>query len=121
MKFLIDMNLPPEWCGVLRQQEWEAVHWSNIGDPRAPDAVIMAYAMEHGYAIFTHDLDFSAILAATRTRAPSVIQIRTQDVLSPAFRQLAITTMQRFQSEIEAGALVVVEEHRSRIRMLPLR
>lgn len=120
MKLLVDMNLSPVWCEVLKQQGWEAIHWSNAGDPRAPDTAIMSYAKEHGYVIFTHDLDFSAILAATRMRAPSVIQIRAQDTLSARFQALAIETMRRFQPELESGALVVVEEFRSRIRVLPL-
>lgn len=121
MKILLDMNLSPDWREVLQRQGWETVHWSSVGDPRASDAVIMSFAKEHGYVVFTHDLDFGAILAATRTRAPSVIQIRAQDIFSSSFRSLAIETIQRFQSELEEGALVVVEEHRSRIRLLPLR
>lgn len=46
MKILLDMNLPPSWVGFLRQEGFDAVHWSGVGDPRAPDAVIMAWARE---------------------------------------------------------------------------
>lgn len=30
---------------------------------------------------FTHDLDFSALLAATQATGPSIIQVRAEDVL----------------------------------------
>jgi predicted nuclease of predicted toxin-antitoxin system len=32
----------------------------------------------------THDLDFSTVLAYTEARGPSVVQLRTQDVLPDA-------------------------------------
>jgi predicted nuclease of predicted toxin-antitoxin system len=34
------------------------------------------------YPRLTHDLDFSALLAATSDVAPSVVQLRMQDLLS---------------------------------------
>lgn len=33
-----------------------------------------------GYVVFTHDLDFGDILAATNADDPSVIQVRTQNL-----------------------------------------
>ena len=35
MKLLIDMNLSPSWVEALRVMGFEAVHWSNVGDPLA--------------------------------------------------------------------------------------
>jgi predicted nuclease of predicted toxin-antitoxin system len=57
MKFLIDMNLSPEWVAFFEHNGWEAVHWSMVGDPRATDRRIMERAQAHGYIVFTHDLD----------------------------------------------------------------
>lgn len=61
----------------------QAVHWSTLGRVDAPDTEIMAYAAAHDYDVLTHDLDFSAVLAATQGTKPSVVQIRS-DNLSPA-------------------------------------
>lgn len=47
MKLLIDMNLSPDWIAVFEQQEWEALYWSTVGDPRATDSVIMEWARGH--------------------------------------------------------------------------
>ena len=52
MKFLIDMNLPPEWVNVFEQHGWHAVHWQEVGDPRASDKSIMAWARQNGYVVF---------------------------------------------------------------------
>ena len=76
MKILLDMNLSPEWVSFLEQAGFACVHWSTVGDPRAPDWELLAWARERGYVLFTHDLDFGALLAATRDRGPSVIQVR---------------------------------------------
>ena len=53
MKLLLDMNLTPDWVGFLREQGFEAVHWSTVGDPRAIDASIMEWARRGGYVVFT--------------------------------------------------------------------
>lgn len=121
MKILIDMNLSPDWCQVLAKHGWKTVHWSSVGKPTAPDKKILEYAKDQGYVVLSHDLDFSAILAATRARAPSVIQVRTQDVLSDRFQNLVINALRQFESELSSGALVVIDDDRSKARILPLR
>jgi predicted nuclease of predicted toxin-antitoxin system len=42
----------------------------------------MAWARQRGYVVLTNDLDFGAILAATRADGLSALQIRAQ-ALSP--------------------------------------
>ena len=80
MKILVDMNLSPTWLSMLQAGGHEALHWSTVGNPRAADREIMTWARQNGYVVFTHDLDFGALLAVTGAEGPSVIQIRTVDV-----------------------------------------
>ncbi len=120
LKVLVDMNLSPEWVLALKQYGWDAVHWSSVGDPRAPDAVIMAWALAHRHVVFTHDLDFGAMLALTHAAGPSVVQVRGQRILPEGTSAVIATTLRRYEEELSRGALVVVEETRSRIRVLPL-
>ena len=115
------MNLSPDWIPVLREAGLEVVHWSNIGDPGAPDKEIMTWAKDNHCVVFTHDLDFGSLLALTQAEGPSVIQIRTQDVTPAAIGPLVLRMFHQFHSEIEAGALIVLDEARSRARILPLR
>lgn len=121
MKLLIDMNLSPDWIKVFEKSDIEAVHWSNIGSPRARDTVIMEWARTNGYIVFTHDLDFGSMLAVTGAETPSVIQVRTQDVLPTSIETLIISAFRQFESELEQGALVTVDQAQSRVRVLPIR
>jgi predicted nuclease of predicted toxin-antitoxin system len=41
MKFLVDMNLSPLWVQFLTNRGFEAVHWSTVGQPSAPDPEIL--------------------------------------------------------------------------------
>lgn len=121
MKILIDMNLSPDWVAVLERYNIEAVHWSTIGNPRERDTVIMEWAKSNGYIVFTHDLDFGSLLAATGAETPSVIQVRTQDILPASIENLVISALNQFKSELELGALVTVDQAKSRARILPIR
>lgn len=120
MKILIDMNLSPEWADVLMAEGMEAVHWVNVGSTGAPDREIMAWAKSGGYVVLTHDLDFGAILAATGADSPSVIQLRIQDIAPAAAKHLVLDVITRFAEDIKQGALISVDEDRSRIRILPI-
>jgi len=121
MKILIDMNLPPRWAKVFAAESWEALHWSEVGAPTASDREIMAWARDNEYIVFTHDLDFSALLATTQGEGPSVIQVRTQNVLPEAIGKLVIDSLERFRSELDKGAIITIDPHRTRVRILPLR
>jgi predicted nuclease of predicted toxin-antitoxin system len=121
VKLVVDMNLSPSWAARLTRLGFEAVHWSTIGAPTAPDDEILAWAREHGHVVITNDLDFSAILAATSGQTPSVLQIRTQDLLSDAAMNSVATAIEAFRPDIEAGALLSIDESGTRVKMLPLR
>ena len=121
LKFLVDMNLSPSWIGWLAEHGWEAVHWSEVGEPGETDDTLVAWARERQYTLFSHDLDFSRILALSNADGPSVIQVRAQDVLPDSLGRFVLATLQQFSSQLEEGALLVLEEKRARVRILPLR
>lgn len=114
------MNLTPLWVDVLGHHGWHTVHWSSIGDPRAKDSEIMHWALMNNFIVFTHDLDFGSILAATQAKGPSVIQVRTQDVMPAHLEQIVVAALQQYETELETGALIIVHEGRLRVRVLPL-
>ena len=120
MKILIDMNLTPPCSAVFQAEGWEATHWSTVGDPGATDRQIMAWAAEHGFVVFTHDLDFGAILAATGAAGPSVIQVRAQDVMPDQLGPLMVKVIRQQHDALRTGALLIVDPQRSRLRILPL-
>ena len=120
MKVLIDMNLSPRWVEVFADYNIEAVHWSSVGSAFAPDTEIMAYAKANNYAVFTHDLDFSAILAINNYQKPSVIQIRVGNISPPTAGQLVFNALFSAAVEIEKGALITIDLKKTRLRVLPL-
>ena len=114
------MNLSPEWVATLQRHGWEAVHWSNVGDPRAGDKDIMDWAVARQHIVFTHDLDFGTMLALTHEVGPSVIQVRAENVLPDHLEGPVIAALNQHESDLSSGALVVVDESRSRVRVLPI-
>src|SRR5687767_12307008 len=121
MKILIDMNLPGQWVGVLQSAGHEARHWFDVGDPRAADRVIMKWARDNGFVVFTHDLDFGMMLASTKATGPSVMQVRVQDPFPSVIGQTVIDALVRFEKELSAGAIVVIDPPRNRVRLLPIK
>ena len=120
IKIVVDMNLSPEWVPVLVSQGREAVHWVTIGDPRAFDREIMDWASANSHVVFTLDLDFGAMLALTHASGPSVVQLRGQRVLPEDAAPMVTVALRQYEAALTSGALVVVEEGRSRVRVLPL-
>ena len=121
MKLLVDMNLSPSWVERLARHGFEAVHWSTIGAATAPDVEIMTWANEHEFVLVTNDLDFSAILAAGADSGPSVVQIRTQDLLSDGAISIVARALEAHREDLERGALLSIDEGGTRVRMLPLK
>lgn len=119
-RFLIDMNLSPDWVERLAQDGWLGVHWSSVGDPRATDVAVMDNARTNDFVVFTHDLDLTTILALTKASKPSVLQVRTQDVTPDRIGPLVAAAIREPGAALDRGAIVTVDETTARVRVLPL-
>lgn len=64
----------------------------------------MQCATAHGYAVFTHDLDFATMLALSGARGPIVLQVRGPNVLPAAVAGHADLAA----AGLEQGALIEV-------------
>jgi predicted nuclease of predicted toxin-antitoxin system len=71
--------------------------------------------------LFTHDLDFGDILAATGVASPGVIQLRSEDTSPNALIGLFQEVIQQFRSKLERGALITTDPDKMRARILPIR
>jgi predicted nuclease of predicted toxin-antitoxin system len=120
IRLVIDVNLTPAWVEFLANHGWPTVHWSAVGDPRAKDRTVMMWAREHEHVVFTHDLDFGTVLALTRADGPSVVQVRTHDVLPERIGPTVASTIRTHESQLHSGAIVTVDEWRGRVRILPI-
>lgn len=115
------MNLSPRWVESFKERGFEARHWSTVGAPQAPDTEIMAWARDNDCVVFTHDLDFGALLFATCATGPSVIQLRTEDIRPSTMAPLVLNTIHQVREDLASGALVTINPRRSRVAVLPLR
>jgi predicted nuclease of predicted toxin-antitoxin system len=117
---LVDMNLSPDWIPVLAAAGHTAVHWAAVGDVHALDTELMDWARTNDHLILTHDLDFGTLLAQTRASRPSVVTIRADDPRPAAISTEVLAAIQQHATELAAGALVMVDTKRSRVRVLPI-
>jgi predicted nuclease of predicted toxin-antitoxin system len=121
MRILIDMNLPPAWARALSDAGHDAVHWTAVGDPRASDNELMAWALTERRIVLTHDLDFGALLAVTGGEGPSVLQVRAQDTLPDHLSPLVLEALHQYRDYLTTGALIILDEDCIIARPLPFR
>jgi predicted nuclease of predicted toxin-antitoxin system len=60
------------------------------------------------------------LLALRKLRGPSVIQVRTQDILPSAIGAVVLRAIKATCSHLEAGAIITVDLVQNRIRLLPI-
>jgi len=121
IRVVVDMNLGPAWVAALTAAGIDAVHWSSVGAPNAPDTVIFEWAARNDRIVITCDLDFSQILAASRATRPSVLILRAQDVTAGSMGRTVASALLQHADALTDGALIMLDANRSRLRMLPVR
>lgn len=115
------MNLSPGWTAFFLSNDIIAVHWSSVGKATDPDSLIFEYARDNQFVVFTNDLDFGAILAATNAQYPSVFQVRTQNLLPEIIGNTVVECLRQYRNYLEEGSLVTLLGEKSKVRILPLR
>lgn len=121
MKFLLDENISPSLAGLLKNIGYEARHVIEIGYNSTPDFKIAEFAAKTDEIVITHDTDFGTILALTGTDRPSVILIRWQSITTLRLFQFLENYLLEFEEDLSKGCLIVVEDNKVRIRLLPLK
>ena len=121
MRFLLDENIPPSLAILLKKQGHEARHVVEIGYTSTPDFKISAFAATSGEIILTHDTDFGTILALSGADKPSVILFRLQATNNLTYINILQQHLPTFADNLLEGALVVIDEEKIRIRMLPIK
>jgi len=105
-----------EW---LRKNGNDAIHLRDQGLQRLPDPDIFSKALIERRIILTFDLDFGEIAALSRGQIVSVILFRLHNTRTPHVIERLQSALQ-FRVPLETGAVVVVEESRCRMRLLPI-
>ncbi len=120
MKLLLDMGLAPRTADYLNQLGHDASHLRDRGQARLADHEIMREAEAEGRIVVTFDLDFARIIAIQRLARPSIILFRLERFTTDEVHAILAGLLATYESELFAGAIVVVDAHRVRLRMLPI-
>jgi predicted nuclease of predicted toxin-antitoxin system len=73
-----------------------------------------------GRTVLTQDLDFSHLIALSGSTTPSLITLRLSSARIEYVNAILQRTLPDLEEDIQKGAVVTVEDHRTRRRLLPL-
>ena len=122
MKLLIDNALAPALAAGLRIAGHDAVHVGSIGLAAASDEAVMERAASEGRVLVSADTDFGTLLSQTQAMLPSIVLLRRTGQRHPNMQlRLLVENLPGFAKELEGGAIIVIEDGRARVRLLPLR
>src|SRR5262249_55242299 len=111
------MNLPPPMAKWLQSEGHDAVHLREIGGTGWADHEIFVRAAEDGRIVVTFDLDFGEIVGHSVTGA-GIVLLRLRRAHQSYLRQRLRVAIAEAGDALEAGAIVLVEDGRIRIRRL---
>ena len=87
---------------------------------RATDREILEYAVQDQRIVLTSDTDFGELLAMSNAALTSVVLLRRQGDRRAAQIALVLANLEAVSEDLVAGAIVVLEADRVRVRRLPL-
>jgi predicted nuclease of predicted toxin-antitoxin system len=119
MRLLLDMNLPTAVADWLRSSGHDAVHVRELGLGDVPDREIFARAAADSRIVVTFDLDFGEIAGLARGAAVGAVLLRLRLPSRQHLQQRLGAAISAAVGPLEAGATVVVEDSRIRIRPRP--
>ena len=116
MRFLLDMNLPRALAGRLSAEGHDAAHVYDAGQGSLPDQDIFRQAAVDQRVVVTFDLDFGEIAGSANPRREGVILLRLRLTRQSHLWDRLRVAIEETGSALAAGAIVVVEDARIRVR-----
>ena len=121
MKFLADVGVSLSTVASLREAGYNAVHLREENLHRLPDESILEKALQEERIVLTFDLDFGDLLAIEGHHFPSVIIFRLQNQTPSSVTPKLFNVLSKQSQELEAGAIIIVEDTRYRLRRPPIK
>lgn len=122
MRLLVDNALSPAVAVRLRDSGHDAVHLRDLGRADDPDEAVFDLASAENRIIVSADTDFGTLLASREAARPSVVLVRRLAGRRPDDQAaLLLAALPRVADDLAAGAVVVLDDERIRVRRLPIR
>jgi predicted nuclease of predicted toxin-antitoxin system len=113
------MHISPETVEFLRTLNQDVVRVNEVLPSTASDQDVIREAAKTDRVVLTQDLDFSALVALSGARKPTIITLR---LISSRVEHVNATlerVLPALTEDAESGALITVEDHGVRKRLLP--
>jgi predicted nuclease of predicted toxin-antitoxin system len=122
VRLLLDQNLSPLLVEELAARGNDVIHVRSLGMSTSSDLAILEAAARNARVVVSADTDFGDLLARTNAGSPSVLLLRRQDLRRASqVAELIMLNLPVIAEDLEAGAIVVLDDDRIRVRRLPLR
>lgn len=121
MRFLLDQNQSPLLVGLLAAAGHDAVHVRDVAMATAIDREILSFALEQQRVVVSADTDFGELLARSNASGPSILLFRRQGQRRASdVATLLLANLDALIEDLDAGAVVVFDADRVRVRRLPI-
>jgi len=105
----------------LRTAQHDAVHVRDYSLAAAEDRQIFDRALQEDRIVVSADTDFGTLLARSSQTKPSVVLFRGATARRPEKQvSLLLANLPRVETDLNKGAIVVIEPGRLRVRSLPI-
>lgn len=121
MKWLLNMNIPRRLKVLLESVGHQCRHSGDIGLAQADDWTILNEAARGDEVIITHDLDYGRLLAFSGATKPSVVIVRLSKPHPDIVFERLKSVWNAIEQPLKEGAIVVIEDATTRIRLLPVK
>jgi predicted nuclease of predicted toxin-antitoxin system len=120
VRFLADMGVSMRVVEWLRGRGNDVVHLREQGLQRLPNGDIFAKATAEARVVLTFDLDFGEIVALSRGPRTSIVVFRLRNTRTEHVIARLERVMEESNDALDRGAVVIVEDSRHRVRLLPV-
>ena len=118
-RFCVDVCLSKKWTAFLSANGYPSVNWRDIASNSATDLEFIYWAISQDRIVLTEDYDFAGILAMQKCNKPSVVQLVEPFIMPDSIGQELLDAIVQYESDLNSGALLIVEKTRIRLYGLP--
>lgn len=120
LKFIADIHISPLTVKALQRKGYDIIRITDKLPATSSDNEIVQLAYQEQAVIITQDLDFSAIIAQSGLKGPSVISLRVVNAKPNVVTQILSMVLPLIEADLAEGVIVSINEREYRIKKLPI-